>query len=61
MNFARSSSLFSPRVFENSDFRTKFNSSLGMKNDDEMYGFSSVKVKLVDSCKTKQMSCVHDE
>ena len=33
-----------PRVLENYDCRTKFNSSLG-----ELYAFSAVKVKLVDS------------
>ena len=37
------------RVFENYDCRTKFNSSLGMEYKGELYGFSAVKVKLVDS------------
>ena len=38
------------RVFiENYDWRTKFNSSLGMEYNGELYGFSAVKVKLVDS------------
>ena len=31
------------------DCRTKFNSSLGMEYIGELYGFSAVKVKLVDS------------
>ena len=35
--------------FENYDCRTKFNSSLGMEYNGELYGFSTVKVKLVDS------------
>ena len=37
------------RVLENYDRRTKFNSSLGMEYNGELYGFSAVKVKLVDS------------
>ena len=37
------------RVLENHDCRTKFNSSLGMEYNGELYGFSAVKVKLVDS------------
>ena len=37
------------RVLENDDCRTKFNSSLGMEYNGELYGFSAVKVKLVDS------------
>ena len=37
------------RVLENYDCRTKFNSSLGMEYNGELYGFSAVKVKLVDS------------
>ena len=37
------------RVLENYDCRTKFNSSLGMEYNGELYGFSVVKVKLVDS------------
>ena len=37
------------RVLENYDCRTKFNSSLGMEHNGELYGFSAVKVKLVDS------------
>ena len=37
------------RVLENYDCRTKFNSSLGMECNGELYGFSAVKVKLVDS------------
>ena len=36
-------------VLENYDCRTKFNSSLGMEYNGELYGFSAVKVKLVDS------------
>ena len=34
---------------ENYDCRTKFNSSLDMEYNGELYGFSAVKVKLVDS------------
>ena len=37
------------RVLENYYCRTKFNSSLGMEYNGELYGFSAVKVKLVDS------------
>ena len=37
------------RVLENSDCRTKFNSSVGMEYNGELYGFSAVKVKFVDS------------
>ena len=37
------------RVLENYDCRTKFNSSLGMEYNGELYGFSAMKVKLVDS------------
>ena len=37
------------RVLENYDCRTKFNSSLGMEYNGELYRFSAVKVKLVDS------------
>ena len=37
------------RVLENCDCRTKFNSSVGMEYNGELYGFSAVKVKLVDS------------
>ena len=37
------------RVLEKYDCRTKFNSSLGMEFNDKLYGFSAVKVKLVDS------------
>ena len=37
------------RVLENYDCRTKFNSSLGMVYNGKLYGFSAVKVKLVDS------------
>ena len=37
------------RVLENYDCRTKFNSSLGIEYNGELYGFSAVKVKLVDS------------
>ena len=37
------------RVLENGDCRTKFNSSVGMEYNAELYGFSAVKVKLVDS------------
>ena len=36
-------------LLENYDCRTKFISSLGMEYNGELYGFSSVKVKLVDS------------
>ena len=37
------------RILENYDCRTKFNSSLGMEYNSGLYGFSAVKVKLVDS------------
>ena len=37
------------RVLENCDCRTKFNSSVGMEYNGELYGFSAVKMKLVDS------------
>ena len=37
------------QVLENYDCRTKFNSALGMEYNGELYGFSAVKVKLVDS------------
>ena len=37
------------RVLENYDCRTKFKSSLGMEYNGKLYGFSAVKVKLVDS------------
>ena len=37
------------RVLEKYDCRTKFNSSYGMEYNDQLYGFSAVKVKLVDS------------
>ena len=37
------------RVLKNCDCRTKFNSSVGMEYNGELYGFSAVKVKLVDS------------
>ena len=37
------------RVSENCDCRTKFNSSVGMEYNGKLYGFSAVKVKLVDS------------
>ena len=37
------------RVLENYDCRTKLISSLGMEYNGELYGFSAVKVKLVDS------------
>ena len=40
---------FYSRVLESYDCRTKFNSSLGMEYNGELYGFSAVKVKLVDS------------
>ena len=40
VEFTRSCPLF---------FGTKFNSSLGMEYSGELYGFSAVKVKLVDS------------
>ena len=46
--FTRRFRHFSP-VLENYDCRTKFNSSLGMEYHGELYGFSAVKVKLVDS------------
>ena len=45
VEFTRSCLLF----LENYDCRTKFNSLLGMEYNDELYGFSAVKVKLVDS------------
>ena len=35
--------------FGNFDCRTKFNSSLVMEYNGALYGFSAVKVKLVDS------------
>ena len=38
-----------PRVLESYDCLTKFNSSLGMEYNGKLYGFSAVKVKLVDS------------
>ena len=37
------------RVLENYDCRTKFNPSIGMEYNGELYGFSAVKVKLVHS------------
>ena len=37
------------RVLENYDCRIKFNSSRGMEYNGELYGFSAVKAKLVDS------------
>ena len=37
------------QVLENYDCRTRFNSSLGMEYNGALYGFSAVKVKLVDS------------
>ena len=37
------------RVLENYDYQTKFNSSLRLEYNGELYGFSAVKVKLVDS------------
>ena len=37
------------QVLENYDCRTKFNSSLGMEYSGTLYGFSAMKVKLVDS------------
>ena len=37
------------RVLENYDCLTKFNSSLGMEYNSELYGFSAMTVKLVDS------------
>ena len=45
MEFTQSCPLF----LENYDCRTKFNSSLGMEYNGELYGFSAVKAKLVDS------------
>ena len=36
------------QVLENYDCQTKFNSSLGMEYNGKLYGFSAVKVKLVD-------------
>ena len=36
------------RVLEDYDCRTKFNSSLGMEYNGELYGFSAVKVKFED-------------
>ena len=41
VNFARSLSLFLKVTI---GWRTKFNSSLGMENDDKLYGFSADKV-----------------
>ena len=38
-----------PQILETYDCRTKFNSSLGMEYNGELYRFSAVKVKLVDS------------
>ena len=38
-----------PQSLETYNCRTKFNLSLGMEYNGELYGFSSVKVKLVDS------------
>ena len=37
------------RVLENCDCRTKFNPSVGMEYNGELYGFSAGKVKLVES------------
>ena len=37
------------RVLEYCDCRTKFNSSVGMEYNGELYRFSAVKLKLVDS------------
>ena len=37
------------RVLENYDCRIKFNSSLGMEYNGELYGFSAMKLRLVDS------------
>ena len=48
MEFTRSCPLIW-RVLEDYDCRAKFNSSLGMEYNGELYGFSTVKVKLVDS------------
>ena len=48
VEFTRSCPLFLASL-ENDDCRTKFNSSLGMEYNGELYGFSAVKVKLVDS------------
>ena len=49
MEFNRSCPLFLASFLENYDCRTKFNSSLGMEYNGGLYGFSAVKVKLVDS------------
>ena len=48
VEFAQSCPLFLAS-FGKYDCRTKFNSSLGMEYNGELYGFSAVKVKLVDS------------
>ena len=48
VEFVRSCPLFLANL-ENYDCRTKLNSSLGMEYNRELYGFSAVKVKLVDS------------
>ena len=48
VEFNRSCPLFLASL-ENYDCRTKFNSSLGMEYNGGLYGFSAVKVKLVDS------------
>ena len=37
------------RVLENHDCRTKFNTSLGMEYNGELYGFSVMKVKIMNS------------
>ena len=37
------------QVLKNCDCRTKLNSSVGMEYNGELYGFSTVTVRLVDS------------
>ena len=49
MEFNRSCPLFLASFGKLYDCRTKFNSSLGMEYNGELYGFSAMKVKLVDS------------
>ena len=47
--YSKLSAVFGEFWLENYDCRTKFNSSLGMEYNGPLYGFSAVKVKLVDS------------
>ena len=49
VEFNRSCPLFLASFGKLYDCRTKFNSSLGMEYNGELYGFSAMKVKLVDS------------